>query len=483
MNQDTKMTKNILWVLLEKGGQQIAAFILFLIIARLLGPEEYGLAMISFVFLVLAQLIMAGIGESVVTLQLKHEKKDQLSTLFWTVIAVGSFVSVVLFLTADAFATLFEEERLSSLLRWLAIVPILLAIETVPHMMIMQEMNFHIYAIRSLVSTILSGAVGVYLAFNGYGAMALIIQQIVLYILANIIVWYFITWRPSMVFKKIVFRETLRPGFRMFFSNMLTFLEQQIPRLFLGFYQELASVGYFSFSFRMRFALQDILMTPLFMVLFPALSQIKNNENEHHKIISNMILVVGILIFPAITMAVLTAPYYVPLLLGDKWIDAIPFLQLFMALGYFIPFVKLAEVLSRVHNRVDLYLKGQYGLIGLGTLAIYFASFESLMAVGWVIAVITVLSIPVYFELLRRYANIQLWIYFKKLWKSILSNAAMAGAVWGFIQYIQIDNRIIMFLSILIFGGSVYCIMTALLQRHAILSAIKNYKAKSVSND
>ena len=479
MTQDSNITKNILWVLLEKGGLQIVSFIIFLVIARFLGPEEYGLAMVCFIFLVFAQLIMAGLSESVVTLQLTDENKDQLSTLFWSIMAVGGLVSVISFLTADAVATLFGEERLSSLLRWLAIVPILLAAQAVPAMMIMQKMNFHIYAIRSLVATTLSGVIGVYLAFKGYGAMAMIVQQIVLYVLANILVWYFISWRPNMVFKKILFRETLQPGLRMFISNMFTFTEQQIPRLFLGMFQGLTSVGYYSFSFRMRFALQDILMTPLFMVLFPTLSRIKNDNDEYNKTISNIIMVIGVLIFPAITMAVLTAPYYIPLLLGDKWVDAIPFLQLFIALGYFVPFVKLAEVLSRAHNRVDLYLKGQIGLVGFGTLAIYFASLESLMAVGWVIAIMTTLSIPVYFELLRRNAGIQLWLYCKDLWKSILSTVVMAASIWGFMQYIQFENRLIMFLAILILGGSVYSLMTALLQRHAIILAIKNYTAKS----
>lgn len=472
------MTKGVLWILLEKGGSQLVSFILFLVIARLLGPEAYGLAMLCFVVLALSSLLFAGMADSIVTLQLTAKKSGQLSTLFWTIFTVGIALGFICFLSADMAAAFFEESELASLLKWFSIVPVLLALQAIPQLMIMQQMDFHVYAIRTLVTTIVSGVIGIWLALEGYGAMALIIQQIVLYVFANMVLWYFIKWRPALTFQKELFVETLRPGTRMFVSNILTFTEQQIPRVFLGYFLGLVSVGFYSFAFRMRYALQDMLINPLFMVLFPALSEKNMDDKAQDKMISNIVFGIGLLIFPSITVAVITAPQYVPLLLGDKWIDAIPILQLLLGLVFVMPFIKLAEIICRVHNRMDLYLKGQFVLIGIGACLMFFASQHSLMMVGYVIGAITLAGVPLYFTMLSLKADIHLWPYFKYVWKSALASVVMAIAIIAFMKGVEINNEFIMFAVTMSVGGVTYLACNFVFQRQEIIKVIENYRGK-----
>ncbi len=469
-----KMATGALWAVLEKGGQQIISFILFLMIARLVGPAEYGLAMLCFVYLALANLLLVGLADGIITLQIKA--RAQLSTLFWVIFALGSFLSVLCYLGSNLVSGFYEEPDLGTLLQWFAAVPILLALQTVPQLIIMKDMNFRIYAIRSLISTIGSGIVGIGMALYGYGALALVFQQIVLYILSNVILWLSIEWRPSVKFEKDALWEILTPGLKMFTSNILKFTEEQLPRLFLGYFLGLVSVGFYAFAFRMRFALQEMLITPLFLVAFPALSEIKNDRAQHDDILSQIFFLIGLVILPAVTIAIILAPTYVPLLFGEKWIDAIPILQIFLILGYLAPFLKLAEVLFRTHNKLGIYLRGQAVLTLFGAGLIYIASQYSLIMVGWVLMGLMFVGMILYFYLLDKQADIYVWHHFKRLAKSVLSCLIMVICVLCYMYYTPVENDLINFVSYVVLGGLAYLVTTIVCQKQDIIMTYKLLK-------
>jgi len=476
MSLKIKMAKGILWSIVERGGQQIISFLLFLLIARLVGPEEYGLAMLCFVYFVFASVLLLGMADSVVILQIKDRFK--LSTLFWTIMSFGVLLSALCFSFAGIIAVGFDEPGLELLFKWLSIVPLLLAAQSVPYMIVMQSMNFKVYAVRSLVATIGSGAVGIYMAYSGFGALSLVIQQIVLYSIANIILWFFVDWRPHFSFKRSVAREVITPGLKMMVSNILTFFEQQIPRLFLGHFLGAKNVAYFSFAFRMRFALQDILIEPAFVVLLPALSQIINDKAEQDKILQVIFFLVGFIVFPVVILAALTVPLYVPLLFGEKWVDAMPILQVFLVLGLATPFANLASVIFRVNNKINIYLRGQALVIGSSLIAVYFMSQISLMAAGWAIFGFTVLSVPLYFFFLERWVKVRLWHHFSQLSMSIVSTIVMALLVYFFMEQRSGEvNTWANLFATLTLGGITYLILSFLLQRKKIMMILPLVKA------
>jgi O-antigen/teichoic acid export membrane protein len=477
MSLNKSIAKNSAWSLLERGGQQVISFFIFIIIARILGPEEYGLAMLCFVLLALANDVISGMADGVITLQMKVEDGRSLSDLFWIIIVIGSFFSAVFCFFSEYFAAFFEHEELKVLICYFSIVPILIAAQAIPSAIVMKEMNFKVYAIRSLFSTVVSGAVALVMAVQGFGALALIIQQIVLFFSFNIILWFSISWRPSFSFNINSFLDITRPGFRMVLSNSLVFIEQQLPRFFIGFFMGLINVGYYSFAFRMRYALHDILINPFFAVLFPALSKINKSKIQQNELLSNVIFLIGLFAFPCITMAVITAPIYVPLFLGEKWVGAIFILQLFLALGYVVPFTKLAEVVFRANNKVNILLRGQFLVTILGSIGVYFSSQQSLIAVGCVIVLYNVISFPVYFYLLFRATGISLYCYLKVLIKSFFATLVTGLVTYGLVEYLQVDDNFFHLLISVALGFSVYIGLSLMFQYEAIINAIKYYRS------
>ena len=220
----------------------------------------------------------------------------------------------------------------------------------------------------------------------------------------------------------------------------------------------------------MRFALQDILIEPAFVVLLPALSQIINDKAEQDKILQVIFFLVGFIVFPVVILAALTVPLYVPLLFGEKWVDAMPILQVFLVLGLATPFANLASVIFRVNNKINIYLRGQALVIGSSLIAVYFMSQISLMAAGWAIFGFTVLSVPLYFFFLERWVKVRLWHHFSQLSMSIVSTIVMALLVYFFME--QGSGKVSTWANLfatLMLGGITYLILSFLLQRKKIM--------------
>jgi O-antigen/teichoic acid export membrane protein len=476
MTLKKEMTKGVAWSFVERGGQQIISFFLFVLIARLVGPEEYGLAMLCFIFFSFASLLILGLVDGVVSQQIKDPVK--LSTLFWLLIGFGIILSSFCFSISGVLANTFDEPRLELLLKWISIVPLLLAGQAVPHMLVMQSMNFRVYAIRTLVATVVSGVVGVYMAFCEFGALAIIVQQVVLYSITNIILWFFIDWRPRFCFSRNSVKEVLSPGLKMMVSNILMFSEQQLPRLFIGNFLGIKSVAYFSFAFRMRFALQDVLITPALIVVFPALSRLKNNRAEQDVVLENVFFLIGLVVFPSFVLAALTAPLYVPILFGEKWVEAIPLLQLFLIAGIAAPFISLAGIIFRVHDDVARYLRAQSVIVGLSLITVYFLSQVSLLAASFGVVVFAFISVPVYFSYLNNLLRIRVLHCFNQLSLSILSTILMALLVSFYTSYYTgIDHVWFELVSTLFIGIVSYVVLNIILQKNrvnALVCSIKN---------
>jgi len=475
MTLQKKMAKGSMWSITEKGGQQFVSFFLFMVIARLVGPEEYGLAMLCFVVLSFSNMLLLGMADGIVSLQLKDNSR--LSTLFWIITTTGSALSVLCFVAAGSVADAFDLPRIMPLLQWFSPVPFLMGIMAVPHMLVMQKMDFKVYAIRSLVATTGSGATGVVLALYGYGAYAIIIQQIVLYVLTNIILWFYVDWRPSILMNIQSLKEIVKPGLNMMGSSTLSFIEQQMPRLFLGHFSGPVNVGYFSFAFRMRFALQEILIAPAIISLFPVLSQIKEDKSLQDEILENLFFLIGLVVFPIVILATLTAPLYVPLLFSDKWLNAIPLLQIFLLLGLAAPFVSIASSIFRAYNKVESFIRLQLIIVFLFIGTVYISAQYNLMVVGLSVFVFEAIRVPALYFLIRQVTDLNVGIYLKAMLKSIFSTIVMGFAVYVFINSFSTNSIWRDLCLALLIGFAVYSTASMLLQRGRIYTSLNQIKA------
>ncbi len=429
MSVRLRMARGMMWVLLEKVGQQLLGFVVFLIVARLIGPEEFGLAGLCTVFSSFAIFIVFGSVDAVISQQLTDDRR--LSTLFWPVIGIGVFLSLLTYFSAAPFAGVMEEERLAGLLRHLAILPFLTAASSVPTVLMQARMEFRLFTVRTLVSTVIGGTVGIVLALRDHGAYALVYQQITQQVVSNLIIWPSARWRPRLMVDGALLGGILAPGIRMTGSTFINFLDTQVPRLLIGLVLGPLHTGYYAFVFRLYFSLREILVLPITSVLYPALAQISRDPENVRRLLGQILYFTAILVLPALVGAAATAPLFVPLFFGDSWTPTVPFLQWFLLAMAPSPFLLVFRELLRAHQKTGAFLRIQLLVTGLNLLVIALLVGRGLVVMTIGMTVTALALFPLAIALTSRASGFRLFPEFTRVIPPILASALMAAGIAG----------------------------------------------------
>ncbi len=451
MSLRKKMAKGVLWSLLEKGGEQFLSFVIFAIVTRFIGPEAYGLVNLSSVYVAFAAIVILGMADGIVNLRLRDPA--QLSTLFWAIMAAGGGLCALGLLGAPAFAALLEQPAMIPLIRLFAILPLFQAAAAVPTMIVLANMDFRVFTIRTLSATFISGILGITLAVQGYGPYALIDQQILLYFITNLVIWPSCGWRPSFQFDAKALRRILAPGLKMTGSTFVTFFEQQAPRLLVGRFLGPTAAGFFAFVTRILQALRDTLVHPLAVVLYPAFAEIQDDLAQQKEILLHVIALTGLFVFPAVCGAAITASLYVPLFFGPAWEPAVPVLQLLILSGLPAPFFIILRDFLRAHNKTGLYLKMQGVLVAIGLIAAAASAPFGLIPLSWTIVAASFLAIPLHIVMVRRWTGIDLTRGFSNLFPTLAASLVMVGGVWALRQSWDPAAHSALHLTACILGG------------------------------
>lgn len=457
MSLHTKIVSGAVWSFVEKGGQQGLAFLVFMILARILGPTEYGLANLCFIFFTMASMVTMSLVDGIVSLQVEDDLR--LSSLFWSTVAVGLAFSALCLGAAAPLAAFMEEPRLIGLLRWFSVIPILVAVAAVPNLLILKELEFRVYAIRTLTATAVGGAVGIWMASQGFGAYAIIGQQITFFAITNVVMWLSISWRPRAIYSFAAFREVAKPGMGLMSINVLSFLDGQAPRFFIGKLLGPSPLGHFAMATRLRFALTEIFVTSPLAVVYPALAKIDTKEEQ--RLLAKTITYLGALVtFPILAISSATAPQYVPILFGEKWVEAIPLLQIYIVGAATLPCFIVAQQLFRTHNKMrDSFRFSCFTLVVNLSMNLLLFRDNGLIWMASGIIVSSYLCLPLYIGLLKRLVGISLWFVFPSMGVPALGAVLSFGAIYALrtSTYLPAD-RWLAFIATAVIGALVYVI-------------------------
>ncbi len=472
MSIHKKMAEGAFWVLLEKLGSQIVSFAVFTIIARFIGPKEYGLVVLCYIYLAIAYTFLSSIVDGIINLNIRDDLR--LSSLFWGIATSGLFLSAACFASAVPFATIMEQPRMVPLLRWFSLFPFMVSLASVPTALVTHSMNFRIFTIRTLIATSLSGIVGIVMAVKGFGAYAIVAQQITLYLIINIIIWPGSGWHPRWMFDFYALLNILKPGMKMSGSMVISFFEQQVPRLFIGHFLGAEAVGHFAFVTRICQSVQEILIYPLSIVSYPALTRLLDDAREQKKILSLLIMLSGGIAFPLVAWAMITAPIYVPLFFGAKWTPAIVLLQIFLATTACLPFITILRDCLRAYNRMGAYLKIQAFLMTGSLFTIWFLVPRGLALMMSGLVVLSLFSIPIYMRLVGQKIKITLWQDVMRLWAPAASSMVMAAVLCIFNISAYHPKQLWMHLfTDTVLGCFIYIVLYSALQFRQMIALLK----------
>lgn len=338
MSLGRRMLAGSLWCALDSWASESVTLMIFLVLARLLSPEEFGLAALAAVFTVVAT-DLGGYAITQVLIQKKDLRPGLCDSVFLLVLTLALALAAAFVVLAPWIATLFGAALIADLLRLLSLTVILNGIATVPLALLTREMRFAAIAKRSFAMIAAGGVVGIGLAWAGYGALALVGQALAQATVSVLVLFGAVTWRPGRRGSWRDLREIRSYASSVVGNRIIGLCDERAPQLVLGLVLGPAAVGYYSVSMRLVDILTRLFVIPVNQVALPMIARIQADPTQVHGIVATGIGAATLISAPAFVGTAIVAPELVPLALGGAWLPAVPVLQLLVLRGLVWPVV------------------------------------------------------------------------------------------------------------------------------------------------
>lgn len=349
-------TKGIIWSAVDKFVVQFGQFVVGIVLARILVPEDFGLIGMLTIFIALSQtFIESGLGTGLIQ---RQEREDiDFSTLFVFNLAVSSFFYLVLFLSAPFISSFFEKPQLTDLTRILSLSLFINALAIVQRTKLTIAIDFKTIAKTNVIGMIIGGLCGVIAATNGYGVWSLVVQMLIGALASSMSLWFLSNWSPSIAFSKKSFRSLFRYGSKLLITGLYAQILNNVYNICLGKFYPTASLGYYTRAKSFADISAGTIVSIIQQATFPILTSVQYDKEKLVFIFSRMIRMSAFFIIPIMTLIALLAKPIVILLLTEKWISLIPFLQWMVFARIFLPMSAINMNLLNAMGRSDLFLK------------------------------------------------------------------------------------------------------------------------------
>ena len=350
----TKSLSGVKWSAIERFGVQGIQFVIGLILARLLTPSDYGIIGMLAIFMAISQTIIDS-GFSKALIQKQDRTEVDFSTTFFFNIVVGLICYLILFVSSPYIATFFNEPILKEVLRVLAINLFLNSLAVVPVAKFTIKIDFKTQSIASIISSLLSGTLGIFLAYRGFGVWSLVAQSVTHSFINVLLLWWLLKWIPKWQYSWQSFKKLFGYGGNILVASIISTVYDNINTLVIGKFYSPKDLGFFTRGQQFPALLSSNLTNIVQRVTFPVLSKIQDDDTRLASVYRDYIKVSSLCIFFLLVFLSSIAEPLVKLLLTDKWIDAVIYLQIFC---YALMFDHISAI-----NLNFLYVKGKTNLV------------------------------------------------------------------------------------------------------------------------
>lgn len=429
-NLRRKVFSGFIWRFMERIGAQGVSFIVSLFLARLLTPEDYGqVALVTVFITILNTFALSGIGTSLI--QKKDTDELDYSTVFHFNIVFSLLLYVLLFLCAPLIGKFYDDSSLILLVRVLGVSVIISGANNVQRSYVSKTMQFRRFFLSTIVGTIVSGVVGVTMAYQGMGTWAIVGQQLINQVMDTVILWFTVGWRPQKRFSFARLRALYSFGWKLLVSSLIDAVYTNLYSLVIGKFYDANTLGLYNKGVQFPNLIVSNINGPIQSVLLPAMSYEQDNKKRVKDMTRRSIVTSSFFIFPMmIGMAAIAKPMII-LLLTEKWVACVPFVQISCITLAFYPIHTANLQAINAMGRSDIFLKLEIikKIIGLGLLIV--AVPFGVYVMVWFKALSSLIS-----TFINAHPNKKLLGYsyieqMKDLLPSILNASVMGIIVWG----------------------------------------------------
>jgi O-antigen/teichoic acid export membrane protein len=459
-NLKKKLIAGVAWNLVDKLLTQVGFLAVTLYIAKLIGPESFGLVGMLTLFILLAESVVSnGFSQALVQRSQKLTEND-FSTIFYINFLWGSSIYGLLFITAPLIAEFYNQPQLVPIARVLFVIIIINSLTVVVRAQLLIRVDFKSQTVSSAAATIVSSALAVYLALHGYDYWAFVWLLLSRALVLNIFLWLFTRWWPKLIFSKESFLSLFKFGSNLMLAGMVATIVNNLYVAMIGRYFNAASVGYFTQATSLTNFLSGFISSSLQGVTYPILTSIQEDRDRLVSLYQKLIAITMLASLPALVGFAAVADSFVRVFLGDEWLPAVPIIQILCFARVITPISAINMNILNAVGRSDLFLKVDLSKLPMTLAALFISVPLGIQAVAWAMLITSCLA---YF--INAYYPGKLFGFgaidqFKVAWKYILS----ASIMFGVVHSISFDNDLLELLADIFIGGAVYITLLLILK-------------------
>lgn len=378
----SQVFRGFVWSGIERFSVQGISFILGIIIARIVSPRAYGLIVMVQVFLSFSQLFIDG-GFANALIQKKDRDEVDYCTVFFFNLGVALSLYFLLFFLAPVIAKFYEEPQLTSITRVVSLNLILSSLAIVQKTRLTINLDFKTQTKAGLIAVIISGTIGIICAYSGFEVWALVIQGLVNQFIISITLMYFSRWSPKMIFSIQSFKRLFSFGSKLMLSNILTNVYVNVTNLVIGKKYTSADLAFYNRGFTLSQFPSTNLSDVMNRVIYPVLTRVQDDLESLRQEYLRYLHLTHFIILPLMGLLLVLAAPLIELVLTPKWLDAVPYLQIFCLNFMFYPLQQQAgnPVAAIGHSGVLLKAQLLKRIVAFGILIVTLTI--SIPAVCW----------------------------------------------------------------------------------------------------
>ncbi|MDW5562349.1 MAG: lipopolysaccharide biosynthesis protein [Methanomassiliicoccus sp.] len=424
----SNVLSSLFWKFLEGGGVTGIQFVVQIILARLLLPEDFGIIALIIVFISISQaFVQSGLGTALV--QKKEVTDEDLSSVLFLSLGIALVFYCILFVAAPFIASFYHQPIIAPVLRVLGLTLFFAAVNSIQKAVVARNFQFRRLFISSLGAVLLSGAIGIAMAYGGFQVWALVGQQLTSMVALCVIMWFTVRWRPHLLFSLPRVKGLFSYGWKLLASSLMDVTCNNVYPLVIGKIYPPNVLGYFVQGQVIPKTLIENVDTSIQAVMLPAYCKKQDDRPQLKQMMRRAMVTSSFIVFPAMVGLAAVAKPLVVLILTDKWLPSVLFLQIFCAVYALWPIHTANLQAINAIGRSDIFLKLDVvkRTVDLGILAV------SILFGIYAIALGMVLS-GVIATFINAYPNRKLLDYsFTEQWRDIVPSLVLSLVMGGLV--------------------------------------------------
>lgn len=378
--------KGTIWSAVGKFGVMAIQFMIYVVLARLLTPADFGAIGMLMIFITVSQAFAdGGFGSALV--QKKDTNQTDYSTVFYWSVGVGVIIFIVLYTSAPYIARFYRLPILSSVLRVISITTVFMGVVSTQVARLQKQLKFKQLAIVDISTYLLSAAISISMAFLGYGIWSLVALNLCQTIGKVLIIFVITKWLPSLCFNWNNFKDLFSFGGFHILSYAIETACNNAQGMIIGKLYSATQMGYYSQAARLEYMTGQSIPQVIAQVMYPIFSQFQDDKIRLQSIVAADHRIISFLIYPLLTILIILAPDVIQFIYGSQWQPAVPYYRILMVGGYFICLKNInSYAVAACGKSRTLFFASVFQCVLL-VLFLYMGSFWGMIGIMWALSI------------------------------------------------------------------------------------------------